>query len=355
MAGQRRWQRIVLLIVLAYEGLGALVGGALLLIRPDGRLMKIPVAVMHGTFSDFLIPGLILCGLGLLNLAAFLAVLRKIRADWIVAGLAIGAMAVWFFVEIVIVREVVWLHGMWGLPVILGGFVAAPLLPLRPAARRDTWLVCGVASSLLYAAMILFVPIGWPGYHQASRAISELSAIGAPTRPVWVALGMVYTVLVVTFGWGIRMAAGDHRRLRISGTLIAVYGALGFLWPFAPMHMREVTAAGGGTWKDTMHIALGAATEIIYLCALGFAAATLGRAFRVYSLATLAVLFAFGVLLFRDAPGVGANRPTPFVGVWECINIGVFLIWMVVLAMTLLRRSHARDHGVSLHALAQPA
>ena len=163
MAGQRKWQRIVLLIVLAYEGLGALAGGAMLVARPDGRLMQIPVGVLHGTFRDFLIPGLILFGLGSLNLAAFVAVARKIRADWIVAGLAIAAMAAWFFVEILIVREVVWLHAMWGLPVILGGFAAAPLLPLGPAARRDAWLVCGVASSVLYAGMILLVPFGWPG------------------------------------------------------------------------------------------------------------------------------------------------------------------------------------------------
>jgi len=355
MSGQRRWQRIVLLIVLAYEGLGALAGGALLISRPDGHLMDMPVGIMHGTFRDFSIPGLILFGLGLLNLAAFVAVARRIRADWIMAGLAIGAMAVWFFVEILIVREVVWLHAMWGLPVILGGFAAAPLLPLGPAARRDTWLVCGIASSVLYAAMVQLVPIGWPGYDQASRAISELSAIGAPTRHVWIALGMIYTVLVVTFGWGVRAAAGGNRRLRIAGTLIAVYGALGFLWPFAPMHMREVTASGGGNFQDVAHIGLGAATEIIYLCALGFAAAALGKAFRAYSIATFVALFVFGALLFRDAPGVGANRPTPLVGVWECINIGLFLAWMIVLAMALLRRGHAPDRGAPLHALAQPA
>ena len=46
---QRRWQRIILLMVLGYEGLGALVGGSFLVATPDGRSMKIPVGVMHGT------------------------------------------------------------------------------------------------------------------------------------------------------------------------------------------------------------------------------------------------------------------------------------------------------------------
>jgi hypothetical protein len=136
MLGQRRWQRIVLLVVLGYEGLGAIVGGNLLVARPDGHLMNIPVAVMHGTFRDFLIPGLILFGLGLLNIAAFLAVLRKIRAAFIAAGLATVGMAIWFLVEILIVREVVWLHAMWGLPVVLGLLVAVPLVPIRGVAPR---------------------------------------------------------------------------------------------------------------------------------------------------------------------------------------------------------------------------
>jgi hypothetical protein len=343
MRAQRLWQRITLLTVLGYEGLGALVGGSLLVAKPDGRYMDMPVAIMHGTFRDFLIPGLILLGLGLLNIAAFVAVLRRTRVDWIAAGLATGGLMLWFFVEIVILRELHWLHVMWGFPVILGGVAALPLLPFRPATMRDAWLIVGVVSTLLYVAMNLIVPSGWPEYSSASQTVSELSAVGAPTRPLWVVMGLVYTLLVTGFGWGVRLAAGDDRRLRIAGMLIAIDGALGIAWIFAPMHLRPVLAAGGGTFSDTAHIALGVVTEVLYLLALGFAAAALGRAFRVYSTATFAVLLVFGVLIFRDAPAVGANEPTPLVGVWERINIGVFLAWVVVLALALLRRGHARE------------
>jgi hypothetical protein len=169
--------------------------------------------------------------------------------------------------------------------------------------------------------------------------VSELSPDDAPTRPLWVALAMIYTPLVTAFGFGVRMAAGGDRRLRAVGTLVVVYGALGLVWPFFPMHLREALVTGGGDLRDTIHVALGAATEILYLVALGLAAAALGNAFRVYSAATVVVLFVFGALTFRDAPHVGEGVATPFIGVWQRINIGLFLAWVVVLASALLRRS----------------
>ncbi len=131
---QPTWQRITLLGILGYEGAGALLGGSLLVAVPDGRFMDMPVDIMHGVFRDFLIPGLILVGLGILNTAAFVAVWRRTRSDWLLAGLALGGLAIWFFVEIAILRQLHWLHAMWGLPVLVGGLVALSLVPFRRAA-----------------------------------------------------------------------------------------------------------------------------------------------------------------------------------------------------------------------------
>ena len=70
-ANPPKWQRSILLFVLAYEGAGALLGGSLLITAPDGRLMKMPVEIMHGSFTNFLIPGVILFVLGILTTLAF--------------------------------------------------------------------------------------------------------------------------------------------------------------------------------------------------------------------------------------------------------------------------------------------
>ena len=210
---------------------------------------------------------------------------------------------------------------------------------------RKVLLVSGILSSLLYVAMNVFVPMRLEGYNFASQTISELSAIGVPTRPLWIPLGTAYTVLLLAFGCGVWVSAGRNRALRVVGGLLTANGLISFAWPFASMHQREVLAAGGGTLADTMHLVLGGVTVLSYLLALGFGAAAFGKRFRLYSIVSILVLLVFGALTGIDGPRVGANLPTPLVGIWERINIGVFIIWVVVLAVILLR-SETEPKGI---------
>lgn len=203
---------------------------------------------------------------------------------------------------------------------------------------RKILLTCGILSSLVYTAVNIIVPVYWEGYDPASRTVSELSAVGAPTQTLWNWLCVPYTVLVIAFAVGVWQSAKGNRCLRIAGGLLIAYGLLGVTWYFAPMHQREILAAGGSTFSDTMHIALGAVTEILFLLALGFAGAALGKTFRYYSVFTFIALLFFGVLTFIEAPHIGRNEPTPLVGVWERINIGLFLLWVIVLAVILIRQ-----------------
>ena len=219
--------------------------------------------------------------------------------------------------------------------------------PRKSTVRRQgpTWrqglLLCGILSSLLYAAMTVLVARQWPGYSSAAQTISELSAIDAPTRAAWVLPAAVYTLLVTAFGWGVIQSAGGNRRVRVAGAALLVYGALGLVWPFAPMHRREVVAAGGGTLSDTLHLVLASVTVGLMLVALIAGAVALGKAFRRFTLACLLLLALGAAMTFWEAPGLAAGLPTPWLGVWERINVGVFLVWIAVLACALW--PHQRD------------
>jgi len=74
--------------------------------------------------------------------------------------------------------------------------MSAPSIAITASNRTtkaklvSVWLTCGIVASLLYVAMNVFVPLQWRGYSFASQVISELSAIDAPTRSLWVPLGI---------------------------------------------------------------------------------------------------------------------------------------------------------------------
>jgi hypothetical protein len=73
-----------------------------------------------------------------------------------------------------------------------------------------------------------------------------------------------------------------------------------------------------------------------------------GRRFRLYSIATIVVVLAAGVMTSLGAPRLQANLPTPSLGVWERANIGAWLLWVAVLSLTASRRSvrHERSELV---------
>ena len=215
---------------------------------------------------------------------------------------------------------------------------------------RKALLICGMLSSLLYGTMIM--AIRYEGYNPISQVPSELTAIGAPTRSLWMRLGPIYDALVVAFGVGLWVSANRNQALRIVGGLFAGFGILsGIAWPFAAMHQRAVLAAGGGNLPDALHVILGILTVLFMLVVIGFRAAAFGKPFRLYSIITIVILFVFGTLTGLESPRLQANLPTPWMGLWERISILGFMLWVVVLAVvvrstegtTVTETSWARD------------
>src|SRR5579864_5412413 len=161
--------------------------------------------------------------------------------------------------------------------------------PRRLSASQKALLVCGIFSSLLYVAITILGAIRWEGYSSTAQTISELSAIGAPSRPIVVPLFLAYSALVIAFGLGIWGSSGRKPALRVVAGLMVGYGILDLMGPFSPMHQRGAEA----TLTDTMHVILTIVTVLFILLIIGFGANVFGKRFRLYSIATLGVLVVF--------------------------------------------------------------
>lgn len=198
-------------------------------------------------------------------------------------------------------------------------------------------LLCGILSPLLYIASDVGMAVAYEGYSYRHQTVSELNAIGAPTRGLSIGLGFAENVLLVSFGLGIWRAAARRRSLQVVAGALVTLGAFGF-WaiPFASMQMR-------GTEQEGPHLLSGAMGALLVVTAIGFAAAALGGAFRRYSVATIGVMLLFAGWAAMDAGRIEAGAATPWVGVIERVSFYSWHVWFIVLAVVLLRKRKAQQ------------
>lgn len=138
---------------------------------------------------------------------------------------------------------------------------------------RKAFLLCGILASVLYIATDMLAAMRWEGYSYTAQTVSELFALGAPTRPLVVLRGLGYSILVIAFGLGVWGSAIGKRSLLIAGGLLVGIGVVDLVAPpFAPMHLR----GAGHTLTDTMHIVLASVDVLFILLIVAFGANAFG-------------------------------------------------------------------------------
>ena len=204
----------------------------------------------------------------------------------------------------------------------------------RSRTATKTLLVAGIVAAGAYAVGDLLSGLLYDGYSFKDQWISELPAFGSPVRPLMAAAILVHGLLLVAFGVGVWRSA-DRRSLRWVGLLLIADGLVGL-----PNHTVFAMSSRGmeGGFNDTMHIVLTGVFSLIVFAVVILSAVAYRGWFRLYSIATLLVVIGFGGATSIAIRGIEENH-TPWAGGFERINAYAYLVWLVVLAVTVMRRS----------------
>jgi len=198
------------------------------------------------------------------------------------------------------------------------------------------FLLCGIVAPILYASADVIAGTRWEGYSFRDQTISELAAIGAPTRLLFAVLLIAVYALMVVFGAGVWRAADGNRRLKITGALLAGLGLMALtIGQFASMRPRSTEQGLAGA----LHLAEGMAAMVMTFTAMGIAATAFGRSFRLYTVATIIFAMGFGAWSAMEISRIGQGVATPWVGVKERLFWYGYQSWFIVLALTLLFRN----------------
>lgn len=214
---------------------------------------------------------------------------------------------------------------------------------------RKLSLICGILSSLLYVCSDILGGLLWEDYDFTSQYISELSAIGSPSRLIIIPLYIVYNILMTVFALGIWGFDSRKRTLRVIGVLLVGYVVAGFVGLYFPMHPGESAT----TLSNAMHQISAGVTVIFILLSLVFAATAFGMQFRLYSLGTILIYLLLGALPFLGVAQIEAGQPTPWVGVVERIMVYGYMLWVAVLAIVLLHaeKDSGSNSGTDIEAI----
>ncbi len=215
------------------------------------------------------------------------------------------------------------------------------------AARLDqgptvrALILCGLLSSVLYVIIDLVGALNYPGYDYSAQAISEMSAIGAPTAALLAPFYRTWSVLFLGFTAGVWLVGRTRHQLRWSAGFMIAVAVVGSGLSLFPMNQRSAEP----TSSDTMHLLFAGATMFLLSAAILTGAQAVGRRFRYYSAATVLVMLLFFALTMRDVPNVGADLPTPYMGLNERISMAAWLLWIAALSVRLLTSRKSERTG----------
>lgn len=214
-----------------------------------------------------------------------------------------------------------------------------------PAARpRKTvaLLACGAVYGISYILVNdLVAAFLIPGYSRVDQAISELSAIGSPARGFLISTFLPFAALTIAFGVGV-MRTARARAQRTLGVALIIYGATSFVWLFFPMTARSDMVAGAAMpSNDIGHIVMSMFTVALIMTAFVSGAIALGGWFRVYSILTAVAAMIFGLLTSAMSAKIATGEGTPFMGLYERVNVFGWALWLTVLSVILIRRERS--------------
>ena len=127
--------------------------------------------------------------------------------------------------------------------------------------------ICGIISLLSYAASVFISPLAYPGYNWMSMAVSELSAVGAPSRDLAGQLSSLFGPCGIVCIMAVCVAAAnfESKKLRVG---IYLFAAMEWVCNVGYQLFPWCADANGFSLQNTMHIVVTVAVVVLSIVSL---------------------------------------------------------------------------------------
>lgn len=119
----------ILFILHVFVGIGAMGGGMMAILNPQGPAGMPSDSLNNSPFRDFLIPGIILFTvIGLGNLLSALSIQLKSKYQGYISSIFSWALVIWIIVQCIMLQSVVSLHVIYFIIGLVEAFLSAIVL-----------------------------------------------------------------------------------------------------------------------------------------------------------------------------------------------------------------------------------
>ena len=192
--------------------------------------------------------------------------------------------------------------------------------------------IFGIISLLSYAAMVVFSPLAYPGYDWLSMAVSDLTAVGAPSAALAERLNALFgpcavvSVMAVCVG-----AAGCRSKLLKTG--IAFFAAMEWITVVGYKMFPLVLSEAASSFQNMMHILVTVLVVLFSIASLVLIAVG-NRKEHIPSLGNWAIICLAAMM--TGAMGTGI-LPKAVFGLFERFSTFSAVVFNAILGIYLLK------------------
>ena len=125
----------------------------------------------------------------------------------------------------------------------------------------------GVVSFLSYTAAVVFAPLAYPGYNWMAQAVSDLSAVNAPSLALWNQLSALYNVCEVVCVTVVCIGI-QGRKTKLLRSGIYLFAVMEWISAVGYRMFPLSNSGYAGAFQDVMHMAVTALVVLLSIVSL---------------------------------------------------------------------------------------
>jgi len=214
-----------------------------------------------------------------------------------------------------------------------------PAAILKDMRRRlhlhKALLMLGIFAALAWIISDFNASYRYEGYSWPVDAISGLSAVDSPVQSLSRVGTLIYDMLRIGFAAGVWFSAGARRSIRITSAALLAFSLTDFAAFFFPWYPEKPLS----TPENLAHSAFAGALPMLwFFLSIGTSAHAGEKGFRMFSYAIILAMLVLGALPLLGSSVTGVDQPPALFGASERINAYGYMVWMMALAVVLLRK-----------------